>query len=419
MTLAATFEDYQSVDVSNYMLNAFKTFGTRLKRRATNQEKRDLSLAYSATNINNKEGTQVKTITVIKNLGDKNTSKLKIKPELHKSEDWANAFRDNFDSYGVIPDVPDVDDLFEYVNRKDKKVKDDKMVKMDKMDKKEGKEPEKTTVKSNTKTNEEKPVFEASSEEVAESRRSVEKIEGDAELLPNFNASRLKTRESLINFNYSTPHHSVSQYFENYIQLSPNSDKGYVYPKPCGKQQPVSSVTISTPSGRTYNIPENNTNNNLNPYLAPSVTRRPQIQQQTQPPQPSTSPPTNFPINSLLPPLQQQQPQQSNNGFGQTSQAGSPQTPSQQLNPPTGSQSNIQTQQSQQNPQSQSSVPSTSQRPYVAPNLRSNLSGVNRGPGSAPNIIVGFPNTQSGYRVNIYNSGFIRSNNARSRGLKY
>lgn len=101
--------------------------------------KRDLSLSYAATNIDSKEGTRVKTITVIKNVGGipasaaaaaaeevaalgasagHNPTKLAIDPKLHKSEEWANAFRDNFESYGALPDVPDIDDLFEFVNRK-------------------------------------------------------------------------------------------------------------------------------------------------------------------------------------------------------------------------------------------------------------------------------------------------------------
>jgi len=100
--------------------------------------KRDLSLSYAATNIDSKEGTRVKTITVIKNVGGisapgeagalgspvgaghshKQQPKLVIDPTLHKSEEWATAFRDNFDSYGALPDVPDIDDLFEFVNRK-------------------------------------------------------------------------------------------------------------------------------------------------------------------------------------------------------------------------------------------------------------------------------------------------------------
>ena len=436
MTSAATFEEYSNIDSGNGDLShPFKSFGKRLiRRRSTNQEKRDISLSYAATNINNKEGTQVKTITVIKNLNDKK-EKLKIDPKLHKDENWADAFRDNFDSYGIIPDVPDVDDLFEYVNKKHKKENDknknendDKMAN-DKNDNKNNNKNEKPITMEM-----EKPVTEISSEiseEITENLKSVEKIKGDAELLPNFNSSRLKVRESLINLNYSTPEHSVHHYFENYVQLSQGGKAvdgyGYDYPKPCIHNQPVGSVTVATPSGRTYNIPNNNNNSYINPYLAPAITRRPQIvQQQSTPTQQSNIPA--FPINSLVPPLQQQQnnnPTINNfltqqNGAGSTSVQPQPQLPNISLQAPTF-QNNFQTNQQQQpqqnNQQGQLPFPSTSQRPYVSPNIRSGLGGVSRGPGSLSNI-NGYQNGQTGYRINTLNA-FRKPNNFRSRGIKY
>ncbi|XP_065360404.1 putative uncharacterized protein DDB_G0271982 [Calliphora vicina] len=444
MTSAATFEEYSSIDNSGGdYFNGFKPFGTRLiKRRSTNQEKRDISLSYAATNINNKEGTQVKTITVIKNLNDKN-EKLKIDPKLHKNENWAEAFKDNFDSYGIIPDVPDVDDLFEYVNKKHNNDKEKEKVKKNEAkfeDKKgfgdrKGRE-EITTTRPNQKLRPkeiEKPVTEISaeiSEEITEKMREVEKIKGDAELLPNFNSSRLKVRESLISLNYSTPEHSVHQYFDNYVQLSPGIKTldGYDYPKPCVHSQPIGSVAVATPSGKTYNIPGNN-NSYINPYLAPAITRRPQIVQQ----QPTQASPSNvpvFPVNSLVPPLQQQQnnnnPTLNNFLPQQNSAAGGAQLPNNSLQPPLF-QNNFQTNQQQQPPQQnqqqqpqqgQTTFISTSQRPYVSPNIRSGLSGVSRGPGSNSNGNV-YQNAQPGYRINTFNNGFRKPNLFRSRGLKY
>lgn len=401
MISAATFEDYKSIDIDSDIVSAFKGFGSRLKRRAQNQEKRDISLAYSATNISSKEGTQVKTITVIKNVGgDKNTGRQKINPEFHKTDDWTKTFKDNFNSYGVIPDVPDVDDLFEFVNKKHG---------ADKNKKEPENAEESTKVKMQPKQTE-KPVFESSSEEGGEFSHdtvTVKKIEGDAELLPNFNASKLKTRESLVNVNYSTPKHSVHQYFENYLQLNPISDKGYDYPKPCVHQQPIRSDIVTTPSGRTYNIPKNNTNNDVNPYLAPSITRKPQIVQQTTPIQIRGNTPV-FPINSLLSPLPPQ---------GSTLQQPNillPQQPAAVVRqnvvpgPPISSSQ-------QTNSQSQTPITSTSQRPYIAPHVRFGLSGVSRGPAATNNL----NGSQSVFRINAYNNLFKKPNASRSRGLKY
>uniref|UniRef100_A0A1I8PU51 Uncharacterized protein n=2 Tax=Stomoxys calcitrans TaxID=35570 RepID=A0A1I8PU51_STOCA len=407
MVSAATFEEYTMADINEDIRNEFQSFGTRLRRKAPNQEKRDLSLAYSATNINSKEGTQVKTITVIKNIGgDKNTATLKIKPELHRGEDWGKSFKDNFNSYGVIPDVPDVDDLFEYVNKKHNTGKDKKYASEDeKMKPEESPQPKQP----------EKPIFESSPEEADEEAvvpESVEKIVGDAELLPNLNVSKIKMRESLINLNYSTPQHSIHQFFENYIQLSPEVGKGYDYAKPCVHQQPIKSETIETPFGRKFNIPKNNTNTDINPYLAPSITRRPQVAQTLQPSQTSGISPV-FPVNSLVPPLQpQQQPasspplQQSNAVSAQQPTAS---TAAQTISPTNSPQG--------QNTQAQLPFPSTSQRPYVAPNLRAGLNGVSRGPATTFNT-AGFQNIPA-FRISSYNTLFKKPNASRSRGLKY
>uniref|UniRef100_A0A1I8NCC0 Uncharacterized protein n=1 Tax=Musca domestica TaxID=7370 RepID=A0A1I8NCC0_MUSDO len=387
VTSAAIFEHDTNIELNDGAKNLHQHFKTRSRRKAPNQEKRDISLAYSATNINSKEGTHVKTVTVIKNIGtDRNTGTLQINPDLHKNEEWTKAFKENFSAYGVIPDVPDVEDLFEYVNKKHSASEAKEPSKSDTSGKKqkESVQPQKT----------EKPVLEVSSEEF------VEKIEGDAELLPKVNTSKLKTRESLVNFNYSTPRHAVHQYFDNYVQQIPNSNIGYIYPKPCVHEQPVGSEVVVTPYGKTYNIPKNNSNADVNPYLAPSVTRRPQITQQTPNPTPrrQTNAPV-FPINSLLPPLQQQQPglsvQQSNT---LATQQPVPVTPQQQ--------------------KSQASLPSTSQRPYVAPNLRSGLNAVSRGPAAVATPIAG-PQANPVYRINSYNTIFKKPSTARSRGLKY
>ncbi|XP_073837904.1 uncharacterized protein [Musca autumnalis] len=387
---AASYEGGTHIEVDHS--DSFQTSGNRMKRKPPNQEKRDISLAYSATNINSKEGTQVKTVTVIKNIGtDRNTGTLQIKPELRKSEEWEKAFRENFNSYGVIPDVPDVEDLFEYVNKKQITV--ESKMKTSNGESKESKQKENVQPKQT-----EKPVTEVSSEEF------VEKIEGDAELLPNVNTSKLKTRESLVNFNYSTPQHSVHQYFDNYVQLSPNTNIGYNYPKPCVHEQSTASDVVVTPSGKTYNIPKNNSNTDANPYLAPSVTRRPPISQQTQSTLRQPNAPIS-PINSLLPPLQQQQ----SSPVAQRSNT----LPLQQPTPATAQQT-----QTNNQPQSSSLLPSTSQRPYVAPNLRSGLNAVSRGPAAIATATGG---TQANpiYRINSYNTIFRKPNAFRSRGLKY
>ncbi|XP_075163808.1 uncharacterized protein LOC142236467 isoform X2 [Haematobia irritans] len=373
ITSAVTFED-QNVD-------------NRLRREAPYQGKRDLSLAYSATNIKSKEGTQVKTITVIKNVeSNKHTATSKKNSELNNNR--SKSLKDNFSSFGVLPDVPDVEDLFEYVNKKHSHEKKTNGTTKDGTKKARGNvETEQT----------EKPVFEASSEEreFSDIPKTVEKISGDAELLPNFNTSRIKTRESLVNVNYSTPQHSVHRYFENYIQLSPESEAEYNYQKPCVHQQPIKSETVTTPSGKTYNVPLNYTNSDINPYIAPSITRRPPTKQQSISSFVNVNPST-FPINSLLPPILSQ-----SNNLPQTLPTT---TTSGQIIVPSIS-------------KTQTSIPTTSQRPYLAPSLRSGLNAVSRGPGGSTNV-ASIQNMPS-LRINSYNTLLKKPNNLRSRGLKY
>ncbi|XP_030242272.1 serine/threonine-protein kinase pakB [Drosophila navojoa] len=395
----------------------------------TQPAKRDLSLSYAATNIDSREGTRVKTITVIKNVGGLGESsaasnkqqKLAINPELHKNEEWANAFRDNFESYGGLPEVPDIDDLFDFVNKKKVTQPTEKEIKRDL-------KPTEGTTKATPPPSPPPPpsTTKATSEHAEDADDSdeatVEKIKGDAELLPHIKQAnilrlqaldqqpdqRQRTRESLINVNYSTPMHSVSQFFENYVQVLPN---GYDYTKPqqpqqpCALPSPPNSIQVTTPSGRSYNIPQSNssgTNGGANhPYLAPSLAKRTQIQPAApaQPqPQPQSQQPPNFStVNSLVPPIgpkpqgtnypvnvpQQQQPQAPTQGVGAVGA-------------------------------------STSQRPYVAPSLRNNGLGINRGPSTpqppaVPSYNTG--NVNGGYPTNSY--GANRPNTFRSRGLKY
>ncbi|EDV97776.1 GH17053 [Drosophila grimshawi] len=392
--------------------------------------KRDLSVSYAATNIDSKEGTRVKTITVIKNVGgighggesgssnsaSNNRVKLAINPELHKNEEWASAFRDNFEFYGGLPEVPDIDELFDFVNRK----------KPTKALETEAKEPKSTVVVESTSTTQAptKSASEHAQDTSDTDEATVEKINGDAELLPHIKqanilrlqaleqepARRLQTRESLVNVNYSTPMHSVSQFFENYVQVLPN---GYDYTKPPQQQQPQqqpackqpNSIQVTTPSGRTYDIPQSNssgTNGGINhPYLAPTLAKRTQIQQPSLPQQQPQQPPNISPVNSLVPPIAQ--PVQGNL----------------QPNP------SLQQQQQQQQPQSPKLAAgagiSTSQRPYVAPSLRNNGLGINRGPGTPPTYGSAGNSVNSGlpsYRNNVV-GGANLPNIFRSRGLKY
>ncbi|KAH8390508.1 hypothetical protein KR215_003200 [Drosophila sulfurigaster] len=422
--------------------------------------KRDLSLSYAATNIDSKEGTRVKTITVIKNVGGVGVSdvgsssaatsnkqvKLAINPELHKNEEWANAFRDNFESYGGLPDVPDIDDLFDFVNRKPSiEPKKETATAKDAKEK-----PTESTTKSAPE-----PTKKATSEHAEDADDSdeaiVEKIKGDAELLPHIKQANIlrlqaqelrqkqqqqlqqlqlhqqqqpeleQTKRSLVNVNYSTPMHTVSQFFENYVQVLPN---GYDYTKPepeeppQQQQQPCAvpvppnnSIQVTTPSGRSYDIPQSNSSGNNgginHPYLAPALAKRTQIQQPAAPQQPQ-SPPSYSTVNSIVPPIVQGQiPSQ-------------PPLPPQPLPPqPSPSISGA-----------GAGGVSTSQRPYVAPSLRNNGLGINRGPLSTPqpsslppqplpgnNFNTNNGNALPSYRLNGF--GGNRPNIFRSRGLKY
>ncbi|XP_017063503.1 uncharacterized protein LOC108102825 [Drosophila eugracilis] len=403
--------------------------------------KRDLSLSYAATNIDSKEGTRVKTITVIKNVGGisapeeaaalgspvvgghKQQPKLAIDPTLHKSEEWATAFRDNFDSYGSLPDVPDIDDLFEFVNRKKQEGE-----KKPEAVPNQGEKIPKEVVKPAEETTTKKAAASEQSEEgispngnIDSDEAVVEKIKGDAELLPHIKQanilrlqaaqarSGIRTKESLIAVNYSTPMHQVSQYFDNYVQAVPN---GYDYSKPCGVP-PGNSIQVTTPSGRTYDIPQSNssgTGGGNHPYLAPALTKKTQIPPNTVQPPVQQQPPNYTSVNSIVPPIQQQQPQ-GNTNIPQQPQVITPPPPSGGILPPLGS-----------------SGISTSQRPYVAPRLRNNGLGINRSPSSAPGGPVPIPG-QSGvvgnqpqipnYRTGNFAGGQNRPNTLRSRGLKY
>ncbi|KAH8378596.1 hypothetical protein KR009_000192, partial [Drosophila setifemur] len=414
--------------------------------------KRDLSLSYAATNIDSKEGTRVKTITVIKNVGGipataeevsafgatvgGKTPKLAIDPSLHKSEEWANAFRDNFDSYGALPDVPDIDDLFEFVNRK-KPVAEKKLEAAPEQEEKVAKESAKPVEETTTKK---APVSEQSDSLAGTATQGdtgsgvdsdeavVEKIKGDAELLPHIKQanilrlqaaqarSGLRTKESLIAVNYSTPMHQVSQYFDNYVQALPN---GYDYSKPCGGP-PGNSIQVTTPSGRTYDIPQSNssgTGGGNHPYLAPEIAKRTQIP--SVPAQLPAQPPPNYSsVNSILPPIVQQQPQQPQINPNQNPPQQPPIVipPSVGVLPPLGA---------------GTGGISTSQRPYVAPRLRNNGLGISRAPSSTQGPVLfppvpGQPATPGGnpaqvpnFRPSVYGGGQNKPNTLRSRGLKY
>ncbi|KAL9912049.1 uncharacterized protein ACN427_005936 [Glossina fuscipes fuscipes] len=348
--MGGTLEEYSGIDVGDDTLDAFHVFGRRLrqlKRRSTNQEKRDLSLSYSATNIDSKEGTRVKTITVIKNLSKK-PGKLIIDPKLHKNEGWANAFRDNFDTFGKIPDIPDVDDLFAFVNNKRNNAenkrqeknniaKDESIEKMntkdenadlnskqeeeEKVEEIEVKNAEKTInagemkntdeVKEDTsaipptedKVNVEKakPVEEVLSEYESIKNAQNDKTKVETELLPSSSNLHNRVRSQLLtsipynnneyknplhtNINYSRPYQqAIQQYFDN--RVHPIINDGYLYTNLYDNSSPVDSITVTTPSGRKYYISANSSSNsksNNTRYLAPSKKKTPSKQTQIPP----------------------------------------------------------------------------------------------------------------------------------------
>ncbi|KAH8297580.1 hypothetical protein KR054_003497, partial [Drosophila jambulina] len=411
--------------------------------------KRDLSLSYAATNIDSKEGTRVKTITVIKSVGGsisapeeaaafgaptnshKSQSKLAVNPSLHKNPEWASAFRDNFDSYGALPDVPDIDDLFEFVNRKQPAEEEKKPEATPSQAEKGPKEiaKEETTTKKAVAVEQSEGAEDSgkgsatSTGNIDSDEAVVEKIKGDAELLPHIKQANilrlqaaqarsglgLRTKESLISVNYSTPMHQVTQYFDNYVQAVPN---GYDYSKPCGAP-PGNSIQVTTPSGRTYDIPQSNssgTGGGNHPYLAPSLTKKTQIPPITAQPPVQQQPQPSYSVNSIVPPIvqQQQQPQQPQ----QPPNAPPPQVvppPNAGILPPVGL-----------------GGVSTSQRPYVAPRLRNNGLGISRAPGSSssstPGPILGggiAGGNPPSFRTSIFGGGPNRPNTLRSRGLKY
>lgn len=407
--------------------------------------KRDLSLSYAATNIDSKEGTRVKTITVIKNVGgidvgDAGSSAANIRQaklaELQKNEEWAAAFRDNFESYGGLPEVPDIDDLFDFVNGK-------KSTKVPEKEKEKEQKPKVEITTGKPKTSPVTPKATSEHAEVDSDEEPAEKITGDAELLPNHrmvNLLRLqpvehnqkqpqqqqseqdkhvRTRESLVNVNYSTPMHSVNQFYDKYVQVVPN---GYDYskPQPCAVPGPPNSIPVTTPSGRHYDIPQSNssgTNGGINhPYVAPALAKRTQITPAPPAGQPQ-SPPNYSSVNSLVPAIVQPQPQ------GNPS-ANVPLPPSVQPQPQLPPQGAV------GGAVGGGAVGglSTSQRPYVAPSLRNNNLSGNRGPSTPPQTQPLPPplpayspgNANANVVPNYHGNGYgNRPNTFRSRGLKY
>uniref|UniRef100_A0A1A9URR2 Uncharacterized protein n=1 Tax=Glossina austeni TaxID=7395 RepID=A0A1A9URR2_GLOAU len=452
ITKGGTLEEYGGIDVGDDTLDAFHVFGRRLrqlKRRSTNQEKRDLSLSYSATNIDSKEGTRVKTITVIKNLSKK-PGKLIIDPKLHKNEGWANAFRDNFDTFGKIPDIPDVDDLFAFVNNKrnnaeSKKqeknniAKDEPIEKIntknenaDLNSKQEAKEEEdvekvknaektinagemKNTdevkeedksgtppTEDNVNVEKEKPVAEELSEYESINNTQNDKTKDETELLPSSSNLHNRVRSQLLttisynnneyknplhtNINYSRPYQqSIQQYFDN--RVHPIINDQYLHSDLYDNSSPVNSITVTTPSGRKYYISANS-----NIQLGPNVF--------SNFPQPYIS----FPLNQRIP-----QQQSTNDAFLTVNPINSTSTLQSAIlllgqQPQQTQQQQQQQQQQQYQTQQQSQLQafsSTSQRPYMAPNLRTGLGGVSRG---SPIVRT---------------SAFGKPNAGRSRGLKY
>lgn len=407
--------------------------------------KRDLSLSYAATNIDSKEGTRVKTITVIKNVGgidvgDAGSSAANIRQaklaELQKNEEWAAAFRDNFETYGGLPEVPDIDDLFDFVNGK-------KSTKVTEKEKEKEQKPKVEITTAKPKTTPVTPKATSEHAEVDSDEEPAEKITGDAELLPNHrmvNLLRLqpvehnqkqpehqqqqseqdkhvRTRESLVNVNYSTPMHSVNQFYDKYVQVLPN---GYDYskPQPCAVPGPPNSIQVTTPSGRHYDIPQSNssgTNGGINhPYVAPALAKRTQITPAPSAGQPQPSPNYSS-VNSLVPAIVQPQ--------------GNPPA-NVPLSPPVQTQPQLPPQGAVGAAVGGGAVGglSTSQRPYVAPSLRNNGLGVNRGPSTPPQTqplpppLPAYPpgNANANVVPNYHGNGYgNRPNTFRSRGLKY
>ncbi|XP_020715060.1 uncharacterized protein LOC101458810 [Ceratitis capitata] len=387
------------VDASTIFKNNHKTnvedldiFDEKIAEpRSVGQVKRDTSLSYAATNIDSKAGTRVKTITVIKNHSGKNNGKLVINPALHKNEEWASAFRDNFDSYGGIPDVPDIDDLFDFVKKKDKSDKNE-----------DKKEVAKSKPKESGKKETVKPTEEASSEIEATTEATVQKIKGDAEIIPGLKKNqtnarsqslglgKVPTREPLTNTNYNITEGSKNIFFEKYIQEVP---KGYDYPKPC-PQGGKGVVSITNPSsGRSYEIPVSE-DSPATPYLAPSINKKTQVlgsQPQVNSTQSvaSTFVRPNFSVNSILPSLQP--------APGITAAF-----PGNQGSQPA------------QIPQDQGVGFYTSQRPYIAPNLRNSFNA-----NGFTTLRPLYRSEITTYRGNTYLLGANRGNVGRSRGLKY
>ncbi|XP_055382490.1 putative uncharacterized protein DDB_G0286901 [Condylostylus longicornis] len=286
------------------------------------QAKRDLSISYSAADIGSKEGTHIKTITVIKNIVGKKDKQIKVDPKQHKDENWGSIIRDNFDEYGKIPEIPDIDELIGYKKHKKTNEASDKEKPMEEKKVIKEKSPE-MKMKSDEKTDN----AESNGEAVAESDKKevIEKIPGDVELINTETANLQLRSQSLPQFSgqnnitvlkrkveiqglpeitkyltqYSTPQHSVRQYFfqgDKKLNLKDGLKKSAkIIVQPCDRAYPAYSkdgypiltvifsgitinngdnsgsvVKVTTPSGRTYDVPLPTTTSKP-PYIAPSL----------------------------------------------------------------------------------------------------------------------------------------------------
>ena len=202
----------------------------KLKEIQSKRQAGDTSYSYAATDIGSKQGTHIKTITVIKNVAGKKDRPLKIDASLHQDAEWGRKVHDNFDAYGKIPEILDIDELFAFT----KDVKLTKPPSSEKPVKEEipsAKSEKPTEIEATTPKMTEKPIemliekvekMTNNDQKLAEIK--IDKIPDDVELIGAVMNSNLKSQS----IHYEPPIQSSSSQKSAKIQLAPALQNHYV-----------------------------------------------------------------------------------------------------------------------------------------------------------------------------------------------
>lgn len=110
-----------------YALTVNTPAGTAHPKQSNHPDKRslligDLSYSYSATDIGSNEGSHVKTITVIKNVGAPKYDKAPPHHHHHSFDEWDDSLKNRFNFVFKFPEIPQIDSGTFFYTEKPRKV---------------------------------------------------------------------------------------------------------------------------------------------------------------------------------------------------------------------------------------------------------------------------------------------------------